>query len=123
MLRFLVILVLGVIGLLVVFVVGCLVYGTIRAKTLKYQVVTIEGKVVRKEFNGDEVFKIGDKIHRVPMEDEYLVFVHVDGGKEIEIDDADLFDRVNVGETIELEQHRGYDKKGTVRHEYYEPVK
>ena len=120
MLKIFAILVLGVIGLLVAFVAGCLVYGTIRAKVLKYQVTTVEGKVVRKEFNGDEVFKIGDKVHRVHL-DEHLLYVLIDG-KEIEIDDVDLFGRVEVGDTIKIERHSGIDKKGIVRHEYYEPV-
>lgn len=122
MLKFLVILVFGVIGLLVAFVVGCLIYGTIRAKILKYQVTTVEGKVVRKEFNGDEVFKIGDKVHRVPVDEEYLVFVLIDG-KEIEIDDAEVFGGVEIGDFVKLERHCGYNEKGDIRHEYFEPVK
>ena len=122
MLKILAILVLGGLGLLVAFVIGCLVYGTIRAKILKYQVTTVEGKVVRKEHNGDEFFKIGDKVHRVRMEHEYLMFVLIDG-EEIEIDDAEMFSRVEVGDSVKLERHRGYDKNGKLRHKYYEPVK
>ena len=121
MLRILVYLVLGVIGLLILFVIGCLVYGTVRAKTLRYQITTVEGKVVRKEYNGDEVFKFKDKIHRVSMDDEFLVFILVNG-KEVEFDDIDLFNRVECDESVKLEWHRGYDKSGHVRHEYFEPV-
>ena len=119
MLRTMLIVVLGLLGILILFIIGCLVFGVIRYKNLTYQITTIEGKVVKKEFLGDETFEFKGKVHKVPIYNEFLVTVLIDG-KEIELDDADLFSKVEVGQTIKIKQHSGYNSKGQIRHEYYE---
>lgn len=119
MLRIMLIVVLGLMGILILFIFGCFVFGVIRYKNLTYQITTIEGKVVKKEFLENESFEYKGKVHKVPIRKEFLVTVLVNG-KEIELDDAELFSQVEVGQTIKIKQHSGYNSKGQIRHEYYE---
>lgn len=114
-------LVVAVLIVLILFVIGCFSVGVYRSKKYEYKVVQVEGKVVKKEAISNEGIKTSKTIP-IGVFAEHNVYIEIDG-KTIDFDDEELYRRVEVGDTVILDAHRGYDKKGILRHEYHEVVK
>lgn len=116
------ILIVVVLAIFVLFFVGCFSIGVYRSKKYEYKVVQVEGKVVKKEAISNEGIKTSKTTLPVGVFAEYNVYIEIDG-KTIDFDDEDLFRKVEVGDTVQLNVHKGYDKKGALRHEYHEVAK
>jgi predicted membrane protein len=115
-------LVVVVLIVLILFVIGCFSVGVYRSKKYEYKVVRVEGKVVKKEAISNEGIKTSKTTLPIGVFVEHNVYIEIDG-KTIDFDDEELYRRVEVGDTVILDAHRGYDKKGRLRHEYHEVVK
>lgn len=115
-------LVVVVLIVLILFVIGCFSVGVYRSKKYEYKVVRVEGKVVKKEAISNEGIKTSKTTLPIGVFVEHNVYIEIDG-KTIDFDDEELYRRVEVGDTVILDAHRGYDKKGILRHEYHEVVK
>lgn len=103
-----------------------LVYNTvivIYRGTLEYETFSDTAMVSDMEYEDDyntTTFVRSGKV-TVPVttyhDEEYNVYVTYEG-EEYCLDDADLYEQVNIGDVIDVLVHKGYNKNGEVKHIY-----
>lgn len=110
---------LGIIALLVIGFVIWIVYQCIitiyRKTALRYETTSDVAKVVGKDYNDNLALRIATR--NWALYDEYNVYILYKGEKYC-FNDEDLYEKVEVGDTVRVLIHKGFDKYGELKHTY-----
>ena len=113
------------IGILVLFVGGLIVWGiyalvvAIYRKTLRYETFPSTAKVCNKEYEDEYTtyIMIGEIMTPQFHDEEYNVYLLYEGEEHC-FDYEDLYEKVNVDDVIRVIVHKGYNKHDEVKHVY-----
>lgn len=121
--------VLLIVGFVLLLCVGFAIYFiyylciTIYRKTLRYDTFSSTAQVCYKEYEEEystTSFIHVDKVlvpHTQEHDEEYKVYLMFED-KEYVFDDENLYKEVNVGDSIRVTVHKGYNKKDELKHVY-----
>lgn len=97
---------------------GYEIYIAIYRKTaLRYEITRDVAKVVDKNYDENFEMQLATKTYPWGLYDEYNVYILYKGEK-LCFDDEDLYEKVEVGDTVYVLIHKGFDKHGELKHTY-----
>ena len=110
--------VLAGVGVVAVFI-GWIAEKIYHAVALTYSVFPMEGVVLEKSRKNNVALQMATHSYPWGPYHYYYVYIWVDGRK-IELDDYVIYYNVKVGDVVQIDVHKGFNKKGEMRHEYFD---
>lgn len=94
-------------------------FSDIYRKTLKYQTTHSQATVTKLGYIDAHMkwIRMGRKSIPIWQDKQYNVHLLFEGS-EYRFNDQDLYFKVNIGDTVSIIVHQGYNKKGKIKHQY-----
>ncbi len=112
--------ILSVVGCVAIFI-GWIAEGIYHAVALTYKVTKMKGAVLEKCRRSNVALQVATDTYPWGPYYRYYVYIWIDG-RRIELENRALYYKVEVGDVIEIDVHKGYNKNGKMCHEFFEVV-
>jgi hypothetical protein len=110
--------VIAIVVLSVIVFIIWLIYSIIMAiyhTTLRYEITYVVATVCGKEYNNGLCMSIATKTYLPYLFEKYNVYLLYEN-EEYEFDDKDLYNEVEIEDTVQVIVYRGYNSKNECKH-------